>query len=194
MGKNFSRNNASGKRREADFYRTHPSLVWQLLDAMSFEGAIFDPCCGAGDIVQACRDIGFEAWGHDLNTDGEDFLKSTSLCDTIITNPPYSLALEFILHAKKVCRDRFCFLLPLTYLQGKERFDLVWMDEAFPLAWVLPFTRYPMLGAAPRDDGKYPTGMQAYAWFLWQKDWDNSPRIRWLDNDKYVLRKIDKHI
>ena len=49
-----------------------------------------------------------------------------------------------------------------------------------------------MLGEPLREDGKIHTGMQTYAWFVWNRAWrGHEPRIRWLDIDKYILRKED---
>jgi len=51
-----------------------------------------------------------------------------------------------------------------------------------------------MLGEALREDGKYNTGMMVYAWFVFEKDYDGSPVIDWIDNNEDVLSKIDKKI
>jgi hypothetical protein len=36
MGKNYSRNNASGKRKPSDLYETHYSLTREFLDATTW--------------------------------------------------------------------------------------------------------------------------------------------------------------
>jgi hypothetical protein len=81
-------------------------------------------------------------------------------------------------------------LLPLSYLHGKRRYDNIWNDIKFRLSNVVVFTRYPLIGEPLREDGKYHTGMQVYAWYLWSKYSESyRPVINWIDNDKYVLRK-----
>jgi 23S rRNA G2445 N2-methylase RlmL len=108
--------------------------------------------------------------------------------DFIITNPPFSLAYEFIQKAKQIATHKFAFLLPLSYLHGKTRFDEIWSDRNFPLSRIYVFVRYPMLGNKLRIDGKYKTGMMVYAWYVWDKNTINKePIIKWIDNHKYVI-------
>jgi len=51
-----------------------------------------------------------------------------------------------------------------------------------------------MLGEPLREDGKYNTGMMVYAWFVFEKDYGDSPVIDWIDNNEDVLSKKDKQI
>ena len=77
-GKNFSTNNASGKRKESDYYTTPFSLTRRFLDKWNIEKSflILEPCCGqANDIVKVLQEKGFtNITSHDLNIDGIDFL------------------------------------------------------------------------------------------------------------------------
>lgn len=189
MGKNFSANNASGKRREGDFYETPYSITQQLLEAESFDKnyAVLEPAAGNGALAKVLWDNGFIVVERELST-GQDFLQSTDVFHTLITNPPFSKASEFILHAKRVCREKFAMLLPLSYLHGEERFRRIYQDTAFPLARVHVLTRYPMLGEPLRQDGKYRTGMLVYAWYVWERSHVGAPEIRWISNQEYILK------
>ena len=44
------------------------------------------------------------------------------------------------------------------------------------------------LGDKLREDGKYRTGMQVYAWYIFQNGFCDEPIIRWIDNSEDVLR------
>lgn len=188
MGKNFSCNNL-GQRRSADLYETPYSLTQQflLLEMPDNRRRYWVPGCGNGAILKILRAQGLKADGDDL-AQGYNFLSDGQERQAIITNPPYSLALEFILHAKQVC-PWFAFLLPLAYLHGKERYDRLYTDRAYPLESVSVFTRYPMLGQPLREDGCYRTGMMVYAWYVWNQDAAllSPPAIRWIDNHAFVL-------
>lgn len=181
-GKNYSTNNASGERRKGDFYETPYSITQHLLDNEFFkkDAILLEPACGEGAIVKVLKDNGFNPFASDL-TEGVDFLESgdNETCNYIITNPPFSKAYEFTLQAKKVCRNKFAFLLPLNYLHGKQRYDNIYQDKNFPLARVYILTRYPMLGETLREDGKYTTGMMVYVWDLF---YTGDPIIKWIDN------------
>ena len=117
-----------------------------------FQGLpLLEPSCGDGAIVQVLQEKNLNVTGKDLSL-GQDFLEETERYDAIITNPPFSLAYEFIKKAKTLT-DYFAFLLPLSYLHGKKRFDDIYSDGSFSLSRVYVFTRYPMLGEKLRKDG-----------------------------------------
>ena len=194
-GKNFSANNATGKRRKSDFYETPYTLTRKFLDVEYFNknSTVCEPACGGGAITRVLK----EHWEDDKVTayDQEtNFLWETGEYDYIVTNPPFSIAFEFIQRAKLVAKSKFAFLLPLSYLHGKKRFDEIYSDRTYGLEKVYVFTRYPMLGEALREDGKYNTGMMVYAWFVFEKEYDGSPVIDWIDNNEDVLSKMDKQI
>lgn len=182
VGKNFSANN-TGKRKKSDFYETPYSLTWLLLQNERLEGSILEPACGNGAISKI---VGGVAYDKEI-----DFFREHGKYDVVITNPPYSLAQDFILKAKQVANKKIVFLLPLSYLHGKRRFDEIWTDMNFPLARVYVFTRYPLLGEKLRKDGKHNTGMMVYAWYVWEKSYIGSPVIKWLDNNNYIISKKD---
>ena len=196
-GKNFSGNNSSGKRNKSDFYQTPYWLTSLLLDNEKLKEPILEPACGEGAIVTVLfkryKDLLFYDINHKPTM--KNFLHNNlnGIVNTVITNPPFRLAFEFIQKAKKVSRDKVIMLLPLSYLHGKKRYDDIYQDQKFPLRRVLVFTRYPMLRETIREDGKHETGMQVYAWFVWQKRrwwefWCIEPIVKWLDNDPFVLR------
>lgn len=187
IGKNFSANNI-GQRKESDFYETPFSITQQLLDCETFnkEQVILEPACGDNAIVKVLSSNGFTVVNYDLE---KDFLQDQDQYPQLITNPPFSLALEFIQHAKTIIEYSFALLLRLSYLHGKERLDKVWSDTIFPLSVVRVFCRYPLLGDPLRNDGKYRTGMMVYAWFIWKRTHVGEPVIRWIDNQPYILSK-----
>ena len=190
-GKNFSTNNASGKRKKSDFYETPYSITRHLLNAEDFDYnlTICEPACGDGAIVKVLQEKTHNVVFYDIE---KNFLTETEQYDYIITNPPFSIAYEFIQKAKNVAKKKFAFLLPLSYLHGKKRYDDIYSDKEYPLKKVYVFTRYPMLGEKLREDGKYNTGMMVYAWFIFEKDYTGPSVVDWIDNNSDVLSKNDK--
>ena len=182
-GKNYSMCN-KGQRKKSDFYETPYSMSQQLLDAEQLTGTILEPACGNGAIVKVLNKNGYACDFYDIE---KDFLTEIKNYNTIITNPPFSLSMQFIKKAKEIC-DRFWFLLPLNYLHGKKRYDEVWMDYSYHLKKIYVFVQYPMLGESLQDDGKYKSGMMVYAWYGWEKGYDGPPSIHWIDNHKYIRR------
>ena len=190
-GKNFSCNN-TGKRRKSDFYETPFCLTQELLNNVFLDKPILEPACGNKAIVKILLKNNYENIDfYDLEQ-GQDFLLETNKYKTIITNPPYSKAFQFIQKAKTLCND-FYFLLPLSYLHGKQRLDFIYSDKVFPLNCIYVFDRYPMLGQELRKDMKINTGMMVYAWYHFSKKAEGKePIIRWIDIQKYILNKDDK--
>lgn len=193
IGKNFSTNNL-GQRKKSDFYETPYSITKQFIDLGCFDNikSILEPACGDGAITKVLKDCNFSnITEYDIE---KNFLTEDTQFDQIITNPPFSLAAEFILHAKKIAKERIAFLLPLSYLHGKYRHDYIWSDTTFKLKSVYVFTRYPLLGDKLREDGRYKTGMMVYAWYLWEKTYEGIPQLHWLDNNMFVLNSNKKTI
>ena len=195
-GKNFSLN--STKRNKNDYYQTPYSMTRQLLEVENFGGKILEPSCGAGAIVKVLRDYDKSVDYCDLNNEFsltgifknfKDFINDDfDRYDNIITNPPFSLAKEFILKAKQITNNKIAMLLPLNYLHGVTRYNEIYLDRKFPLKAVYVFCRYGMLEETIRDDGTYRTGMMVYAWYIWDKDYKGEPMIRWINNNSYVRK------
>ena len=189
MGKNFSTNNINNKRKKSDFYETPYSITRHLLDNEYFDyrKTILEPATGYG----AISSILSQKWNKSLITEYDiekNFFTETNTYDYIITNPPFSLANEFILKAKKIAKIKFAFLLPLSYLHGKHRYDNIYQDTEYGLKWVHVFTRYPLLGDPLREDGKYKTGMMVYAWYVFENGYSDNPMISWIDNNEDIIR------
>lgn len=196
-GKNFSLN--SNKRNKNDYYQTPYSMTKQLLEVENFEGKILEPSCGAGAIVKVLRDHKKSVDYCDLNNDFsltgifknfKDFINDDfDRYDNIITNPPFSLAKEFILKAKQIANNKIAMLLPLNYLHGVSRYNEIYKDTTFPLKAVYVFCRYGLLEDTIREDGTYKAGMMVYAWYIWDKSYKGEPVIRWLNNNSYITSR-----
>lgn len=191
--KNFSRNNV-GQRMAGDFYQTPPSMTIQFLKALPVRKfPILEPASGAGAMVCSMS----EEYGehrivsYDIET-GRDFLIEDRHFPTIITNPPFSLSLEFIIKCKAVATSRFSLLMPIDYLHGLKRYRSIYSTrDSWTLSSIHGYVRRAMMSDKVRPDGKYKTGMITWAFFTWTKRtlWNNTPRFYWIDNDAYVYRE-----
>ena len=210
LGKNFSANNSSknidvvgvgkvGKRdsngKKSDFYETPYTLTRKFLEVENFnkDQSICEPACGGGAITKVIK----EYWNDNLITayDKEtNFLWDYNEYNYIITNPPFSLAFEFIQKAKQLAKSKFALLLPLYYLHGKKRYDEIFSDRTYGLEKIYVFTRSPMLGETLREDGKHNTGMMPYAWYVWKNGYTGQPILDWIDNNEDILSKKDFEI
>lgn len=174
-----SRNN--GDREEDDFYPTPRYVVEELLKRETFEGTIWECACGEGDISKVLMDSGFDVISTDLIDRGfgtqEDFLTSSKTSNNIITNPPYKLSLDFVLKAKKHSDKKIAMFLKTVWLESESRYEM-FQDVSYPLKTVYQFSKRVSLyknGIKMKN-----SGMIAYAWYVWDKDYKGKPTIEWI--------------
>jgi hypothetical protein len=184
----------SEDRRPNDFYPTPPSMVKQLLEREQFEGNILEPCAGDGAIGRIIRKTYKNVFMYDIMPKSKDVIQRDFLVysdslkyDNIITNFPYDGHIDFILKGFEVCTKKMALLFPLAYLHGIERFNKIYSELLLKTIYV--FVRRPALDQPLDDNGKYLTGMQTYAWYVFDKDYFGFPSLQWIDNNDYVINK-----
>lgn len=163
------------KERRSDAYDTPEVAVWPLALVERLPRYIWEPACGTGNIVIPLRALGHEVYATDLNDRGcpgstsrIDFLLPGPFppVQAIITNPPYSLAEQFV----EVALERaplVIMLLRLAFLESEKRSDIL---DGGQLARVHVFERrLPMMHRAGWNGNK-ATSSIAFAWFCWDRD------------------------
>jgi hypothetical protein len=174
---------SNGERESDDFYPTPPYAVEELLKREVFSGNIWECACGEGDISEVFKSKGFEVYSTDLIDRGYgdgtiDFLHTHwKTADNIVTNPPYKLALDFLLHSKKHARKKIAMFLKTVWLESESRYEM-FQDTEFPLKTVYQFSKRVTLykGGVKMKN----SGMIAYAWYVWDKDYVGKPTIEWI--------------
>ena len=162
--------------RRDDLYETPPEAVRALLSVEQIPpGAIWEPACGPGAIAHALRSVGHRVYATDLvdygSTDQDasrvDFLLEQQAPDfyigSIITNPPFKLAAEFVAHALLLC-PRVFMLLRLAFLESERRtgiLDSGWLRRVYVFR-----NRLPMMHRAGWNGPRASSAM-AFAWFVW---------------------------
>jgi hypothetical protein len=164
--------------RGEDFYRTPACAVHALLGVESFSGPIWEPACGDGAIVNVLRSTGHEVIATDLRdrgcpdaTGGVDFLKADRApagVDTILANPPYKLANEFVRHALTLA-PRVVMLLRLLFIESAGRCDII---DGGQLRRFYPFVdRLPMVHREGWDGPRADSPSIQFAWFCWDRNY-----------------------
>jgi len=146
------------ERSPNDYYPT-PNWCFEKLpfDFTKFKTAL-EPCQGDGRITCFLEDKGISTTGIDID-DGTDYLTYvTEKVDLILTNPPFSLAQEFILKARKDA-DTVVMLLRINFL-GSQKRNAFWHEN--------PVTGLIVLSKRPSFTGKGTDSIE-YAWFIWDK-------------------------
>lgn len=182
------------QRAAGDYYTTDPEAVKVLLESKKVlwgwhkDFSYWEPACGSGNISKVLETHGY---GHpvistDLHdrgygTPGVDFLQSkpSDGVKVIITNPPYSLADEFVKHAMEILPydGVYLALQNINYLAGKGRYRDIYANGFLKHIWVYS-------GRINCYKNGIETGHSSpvnYAWFEYTpKPTICNPEIHWI--------------
>lgn len=171
----MSSTSRGGQRSPADYYATPAWCVHRLLESLQLPGGHWlEFAAGEGAIVRAINEKRNDVawWLVELREQCASRLKGLGSClvtnfldvppihvDVAISNPPFSIAMEMILHSLKFA-PWVIHLLRLNFLGTEERNEF--FHNNMPDVYVIPnrvsFTA----------DGKADS--IEYAWFVWGPD------------------------
>jgi hypothetical protein len=193
----------SNKRIENDYYPTPSWCVDRLLDVLPIkDGNWLEPAAGDGAIIRAVgahktfmptwtavelqdrfKSV-LEASVDPSRVHIESFLDAplSKEYDVVITNPPFSKALEFIKKSIELEPEYVCMLLRLNFMGSGERSDF--LRKYTPDIYVIP--------NRPSFNGKGTDSIE-YAWFVWDRNKDygssGSGLIKILKDTDVKIRK-----
>ena len=188
--------NTVSARAKHDYYATDPKAVNMLLKKYNFcKANILEPCVGAGHIAETLTDyynnypnitaIDIVDRGYP-NTIVQDFLtwETNEKFEGIITNPPYSLAMEFAEKGIELLEEDgvMALFLKLQFLEGSKRKSFF---EKYPPKYIYVFRNRMATwkngsSVNPETNKKWAETI-CFAWFIWEKGFKGEPVIRWLD-------------
>lgn len=159
--------------RKDDLYETPPIATRALLRHEALSSHIWEPACGRGAICDVLSAAGKSVTATDLvdygyGRSGVDFLMETRApdgCDTIVTNPPYKLADEFIWRGLTLV-PRIIVLLRLAFLEGAKRRDL--HSKHLERVW-LGAERLPMMHRDGFEAKRAGASAMPFAWFVFNR-------------------------
>lgn len=190
----------AGRKKDTqfDFYETPTWATEKAVEAMIVDGIlnkydeVLEPCCGAGAISDVLQVYGFENLKCSDVQDA-DYIKGNkgidvydlddNICDVVFTNPPYNLMTlkekdggsmlnEFL----RISKHKVILLLNIFFLSSKERKELL---ENSHLRHIYihsdRVTMFPFGEERPKNGGT-----KMYAWFVWDKDYDDKPTLSWI--------------
>lgn len=194
-------NHAEGDRADKDFYATSPEAIDALKKKVDLPHFILEPSCGQGHLSERLKELGHEVWSYDIVDRGygevQNFFEMLSLPSTlslslslqnghserlaIVTNPPYNVALPFILHALELCRegDLVCMFVKTTFLEGKKRYKELFSQQ--PPFMVLQFVER-ILCAKNGDfeEARRLGSAVSYMWAVWEKGFKGKTIVDWI--------------
>ena len=177
------------RRAKNDFYPTPPAVTRTLLAKEEFFGPILEPCAGAGHVVRELERAGYDVTSNEpypqggfLANDHVSFFSSTnwSDCRSIVTNPPFRLAEEFIRRTIAMSWiEKHAWLLRLQFVESARRYPLF---RDYPPVRVWVFSKRVQVSA--RGLVNPVGGMIPYAWWIWERGHGDRPtELRWFPPD-----------
>jgi predicted RNA methylase len=184
-------NTTIGERAEHDYYATDPKTTTIFLEEFCKHhklGTVLEPACGAGhmsNVIEEYTDaevVIADLVDRGIGAHEIDFLtyEFEGKFDTVMTNPPFSLAQEFIEKALTVSRRYVIMLCKIQLLEGDKRKG---MFENTPLKYVYVHTKRQATwkNGEPLDpQGKKWATTMCLAWFVWEHGYEGEPMIRFL--------------
>lgn len=179
-------NHTKNERQEHDYYATDPIAMEKLLTHETFSPVVWECACGGGHLAEVMKDHGYRVIATDLIYRGYglqhpfDFLKEdiTNFNGDIITNPPYSEALNFVRKALETITQghKVAMFLRVQFLEGLERNKFYKIHPPFR---IYVFSKRVQC-AKNGDFDSYGKSAVCYAWFIWKKDFKGEPIVKWL--------------
>jgi hypothetical protein len=189
---NGASNHTAQERELHDFYATEPLAAQLLLDVEKFKPTIWECACRAGHLSKVFIENGYNVLSTDMvdrgyGIGGVDFLKvapgQIDLRSTdIITNPPYSLAKEFVEHALELLpqNGKLAMFLKLTFMESKARKQLFVATPPYRI-----YVSSSRLQCAKNGDFEtYSKGVGtavAYGWYVWIKGFKGDTTVKWIN-------------
>ena len=156
--------NTAYKRVESDYYPTPPEVTQALCDTLHLPKGtkIWEPAAGEGYMVDVLKHNGYDVTATDIQS-GVDFLTAEKRdCEWIITNPPFSLAEQFIERCNKMGVP-FALLLKAHFWNAKRRYNLFCHC---PPSMILPLTWRPDFMMGKRGGG---SPLLDVCWCVWDR-------------------------
>ena len=196
-------------RDKQDFYPTPAYVTLALLEHEQFEGTIWDPCCGDGELIYALmtrlansntfRMSDLNDWG--CNATIQDFLTVPTekpLVENIITNLPFGLMDEMLPRGIALTTQKFATFARLGLLCGGKRRPFF---HAHPPNRILVFsercsTWSRNVQAKMHLEGKKETSsVTDTAWYVWDKASTDHMKIVLIEpGRKHVYRDVTRRI
>lgn len=167
FGSRIAGGNPAAGRRAWDFYPTPPEATLALLKFLGIpkSAVIWECACGSGEMSRAIAAEGYNVISSDIEDrgfgkGGADFItyRQESGFDWIITNPPFSLAEQFIRRAWEYEKP-FAFLLKSQFWHAARRMAL--FGEHTP-SYILPLTWRP-------DFTGGGSSLMDVTWTVWER-------------------------
>lgn len=152
----------------------------------------WEPAAGEGHMYEVLREYFAEGYASDVFDYGRGYaqgafvVEKAGLVDDLarcpfrphwtITNPPFSLAEQFVRRALQESIDGVAIVMPTRWLEGLGRYENIFSTIP-PTLVAVSVERIPMHKGQWLPDGDTAT---SYLWFVWEKERLGRSEIMWI--------------
>lgn len=163
---------------ELEHYETPQWAIDAILKAEKLHRVVVDPCCGAGVMSDAAKNLGYEVystdihdWGYRMAKEPVDFLKFTpKMCEefTVFMNPPFSKAVEFVEKSIDLGAQKIIAFQRFSWWESRRRREF-WQKNPPTKVYICGDRAHCWRHDIPLSERGSSTPT-AHAWFVWDFD------------------------
>ncbi|MEL6959833.1 MAG: hypothetical protein AAGL89_12865 [Pseudomonadota bacterium] len=172
----------------------------------------WEPCCNRGHMAMPLGEEFDRVYASDIHDYGwagqqavSDFLiaelNSAPVCDWVVANPPFRLALEFIQRGLEVARRGVAVFVRTSFVEGQDRFARLFQQT--PERFFMPFVERAVLwkGVLLDPDVKIqrtikgemvvekPTTATSYCWLVFERGFSGLGNVWRIEPCRQVLTR-----
>ncbi len=181
-------NRGSEFRPHDDHYNTPREASVPFIRVAWLPETVWEPACGEGALSKVLEDHGHSVISTTLfdrgyGTTGVNFLACKDLmASAIVTNPPFAIIDEFVVHALRLNPDVLAIFAKTKFVEGADRYREIHSRRPFSVQYQFIERIRFFAGDTPIAD-QPGWNTEAFAWFVWLKGWNRDPITRWLHRD-----------
>lgn len=182
-------NHCDHERQNEDFYATDSIAIDKLKAVYDIPKNIVEISAGNGHLSERLKELGHNVISWDIIQRDypldkvQDFLtvKELPKGHSILTNPPFKISSEFVLHSLDLLEDgqQAIFFLKIQFLESQKRYKEIF--SKYPPKYIYVFSERCLcaMNGEFEIDGKRQSSAVCYAWFCWQKGFSGETILRW---------------
>jgi len=185
-GNRFARERRCTPRTGLDWFRTPAWATEALLAREAFPGAVWECAAGDGAMSDPIAAAGYRVVSSDVEPQRADVLRRDFLleqempvgCQSIITNPPFRIAGDFVRHALGLGVRKLAIIQRIAFLEGSERRKSIFGPHPPARVWV--FSRRVTMWKGDLEEQRDKGGAMAFAWICWEVGQPGT-QLGWID-------------
>jgi predicted RNA methylase len=173
--------------RDLEHFESPAWAVLAILEKEILTKQVYDPCCGTGILGEIAIAQGYEMvsfdihdWGYKNQLMRQDYLDPDFTGQkfdehSVIMNPPFSKASEFVLKAKELGARKILCFQRFSWLESKDRREF-W-DKNPPAKIYLCAERASCWRHDIPPENRKSSTPTSHAWFVWEKGFLGNPTV-----------------